>query len=164
MGKLFDDIPLEVGYKNVVAVKYSPEIFPAFRWVGRAFVATEMRRGIQDVFIVGHVIRAGSTAFTGTNHLWLELDVLFSFFDVEAKYLIAFQSPGFVVALESERFSVKAPVGFGIVTSIGELCDVAQVFTFRCLCNECPAQNEHKDSKIRFHVVLSLIAAKIFHR
>lgn len=74
--------------------------------------------GIQDVFAIGHEIRAGSTAFQGTDGFGFEVFFAGSFLDFHTENLIALQAPFWVVALEGKPFfAVGAPISFGIVTA-----------------------------------------------
>ena len=116
-----------LGGEDVVLFMHLPDITPGVigsRWTLRKF---QVSRGKENTLSIGEEISAGGAAFAGADQPAIPARRIH---DVN---LVA--GPVACVILEDNRAVVGGKVGFGVLTSKGELADVLQVF-LRRLCRD----------------------------
>ena len=104
--------------------------------VGRAGVARQMRRSVEDVLVVRQKIAAGGAALARRDH------VLIGAVGVHHVLLIAF--PLAARGLKDQPFAVRRPVGFGVFAAIGQLTDVGQEAAARFIDGQRQPANHHR--------------------
>ena len=85
----------------------------------RARVAGAVRGGVDDVLVVGQEIAAGGAALAGRDH------VLIRAVGVHDVHLVALVRRA--RGLEDQPLAVGRPISLGILATVGELVDVAQM-------------------------------------
>jgi hypothetical protein len=78
-----------------------------------------MRRGEQNVLVIGQKVSAGGSTLAGRNH------VLVAPVAIHDKNLIAFQLVP--RGLKDNPLPVRRPIRLGVLASVGQLPDLAQV-------------------------------------
>src|SRR4051812_8119851 len=111
VGQPLERTAIVVSFKDVVARIDGPDVAFAAISCWRAGVAGEMCGGVDDMFPIGEEVAAGSSAFSGGDH------VLPGAIGVHDEDLVALQCA--TRRLKDQPCSTGRPISFGVLTARG---------------------------------------------